>query len=283
MDLISTESMSVQEKFMLMMLDRLDKLTDEVSKMNTSIVSIEKDMPPTLIKYPQLENDIHIYKNDLTAQAKRCFVRCVVIGEGSGDTIVEYIKNHKDVQEVVYLCNPAEELLYKCKQFEYIGEVWRLENSGFKEDDIQPFPDKHVYVYQAMITFDTSVYTAKFVAKLYDTFNDIIYKDVNGYNRRNAEQCWVSCVPLNCEINTAYIEYHLAAGQNNRFVGTINLIEPVVQYCGKKEGVRKGLCLKDETFTSFFECVKESIVDDDDGDIFDFTPWLKRGINKLSV
>ena len=280
MDLLATETMSVQEKFMLMLLERVDRLTDEVSNLNITVKEIEESVPPTLIKYPQLENNIKIYKKDLTIQSNCCFMRCMVQGKDSREPVLNYIKEQADVKEVVYLCNSAEELLFKYKKIKAFEELWHQEI--YKDDDIEPFPYNNVFVYQVMITFEKHVYPAKFVAKFYDTFKEIIFKDVNSYNTQNVNITDVCCMPLKCEKEIAYMEYHLAAGQTNSFIDKIKLTEPVIQYCGKTKGVRKGLWKKDETFSNFHENMRDSWDEDDEyyGEIYEYSPWLKRGLKK---
>lgn len=249
-----------------MLQERLDSVTDELNTLQKYVNDIA---PPSYKQFPQLDNHMSVYKNELMAQEKHCFVRMYINGSNKINDIIQTIKDHPDVEDIVYYTNKAEEIF--CK--EYRNVMILLSQVEDDETCDYTFYDENVYIIQAFISFRYRIYNTKFMAVLYNQFRDDLYIHVSNVDESEKT---IVVLPLNNNETDliTFIEYYMAAGTKKENITTVKL-DNIPFQSKETSGLRGALyCQTDDDYKTFCQGIEFIIDEAYSNDLQEFKPLL---------
>jgi ferritin len=203
-DLISDPKTTNEQRFLLMLQERVDHLTDVVRELSETCA-------PTYFLYPQLKN-IALYLQDTTYKVRRSFLRIHAKDQQILDKIVNYLKQCGEIHEFIHFTSPTKKLFCKVleRDIETIIPVDHLRsyNKGFQQYIGDIFEDTDPHTLQFLVEFKKQTYVAKFAAKLYDLFGHGLHHNVH-------DEKPILVMPLFAPELVSYMEYKIMAAIRN--------------------------------------------------------------------
>lgn len=149
MDSLSLVDASPEHKFMFMLLERVDYLSDSINKIEMMLSRILQVIPPLPDEY-ECKDMIEIYNNEYSANASKCYFKISLKSGFEYDHLETFLINHPQIQSI---------LIYNCSDY-------------LLYDDIEK--DDHNSTVQFYIDFTSAVYILRFVEELYKNVKDYI-------------------------------------------------------------------------------------------------------------
>lgn len=144
------ENLTVQEKFMFMLLDRIDKLNDELQKLKTVQADRKVHEVPDI-----LECKTRLNCSDIGAIALATFLRARVDNSDVAKRFIDSLQHTYGVDAFVYDSRPTNEYSYNC---------------GDEDDEIECIPHGD-YTIQALVCFKHSMVVSSLGVQLCKVFS----------------------------------------------------------------------------------------------------------------
>ena len=177
---------TAEQRFMFMLLERVDALTDTVNNMENSLTMIKKNMPLIVEEHSNMFSHACFLNNDTHVHSKRTYCRLYIKSKEECDRL----KNH--LLSLDYIYYVMSFTLHSTDVSELFAEC-----------------DGHFYIFQCMIEFKWKKYVSHLLLDMYSGNEDIFYKDEHTDNKC----CFFN--DINNDLISVYYELTITAGQLN--------------------------------------------------------------------
>lgn len=185
-DLYDDESTTTEQRFMLMLLERIDCLCDSVHKIENQIEAIKRNIPIIEEDYSHIFKNVYISNDDASIRSKSLYFRIYYLAKNTNESkIKEFLKN------IDYI---SHFLSYDASSVDF--------GIYFEEED----HTKDFRVLQCLVNFNTHIYAGHFILELYKAFADSLH--ICAKSKRSIYIC-----SSHNEIVSVYYELTITAGR----------------------------------------------------------------------
>ena len=174
--------------------------------------------------------------NDINIQARRCFIRISIKEFQSINKVLDFIRHHDNVDELVYYSVKTKDLY---NDDEDDSNIFRRCNDTHEEVcNKRVFPYPNAYTLQILIQFNKTVYISNFAIQLYNAFTDHLLFSITDVD---FDEKSIMMMPVNNHELCTYYDACILAGNLNSQVSKIHL-DDIVIYKKNTTFWRNGLC-----------------------------------------